>query len=260
MDKPLTLLKLNGSVYKIYLHDEPDKIYISLLDEHNKKWSIEADLPRLIEIDPNWKKFELPDVKEILSSCLKNSKFELKIEESYASFNFIVPLGMKELKLNIKLICDLSQVDDEKEDEGRILLREIENLKSKIERLESKKKYQIISKQIDKAGEIIEDGILEMKYSSEVEFKVTCSYELSSGCIDDNNIYFSYYNNDLKETIKEKLVFRCHNHNSTLSWIHRDLHFSFIEKLSAGKNKITLKFTSGNGSITRYLLVKAKIL
>ncbi len=113
------------------------------------------------------------------------------------------------LKLNLK---EEKENDKRNDSEMLALLKRIEFLETKID---SKKKFQLILKPGNHGWKFKFEGNLELKFSSDVEFKVSCTLEHRSVYNYTQSFYLSCYNEDLNEhTYYSNLVYQTRQYAS----------------------------------------------
>lgn len=98
------VIKHEKIIYKVKITNiEEDKLILFLKNENEELWSLEADLTKFIDLDKNWKKFEIPEIPELIIDCLKSSQYIANITDGNFHFIFNNLIAKKEAKLNLKL-------------------------------------------------------------------------------------------------------------------------------------------------------------
>jgi hypothetical protein len=160
------LLKIDNSVYRINVKStfigENENLNVCLKDEGSKVWSLDADLTTLIDLDKNWKKFDISEIKDLVLECVKSSKYSVNFNDKAAHIKLKTIFASKEVELNLKL-----NLKEEKEND-KTTESEILALLKRIELLETKKKFQLIFRPGHHGWGFKFEGNLELKFTSDV--------------------------------------------------------------------------------------------
>lgn len=260
-NKDYILLKIENVVYRVNIKttstsDENEILNLSLKDEGLKEWNLDADLTHLIDLDKNWKKFEIDEIKELIQDCLKNSKYSVNFTDSAAYMKLKTNLANKEIELTLKLNLKQEKETDETPDST------ISALLKRIEFLEKKKKFQVIWLPEYDSWKLSGVGYLELKMSSDVQFKVDCSFSNRGKGGLGVYFYLSCYNEDLKElTYDKKVVYKRYNDRDVLGSGGETINFNFVLRLTSGRNKITFESNDTTSQCSYHNLnVIAKII
>lgn len=142
------------------------------------------------------------------------------------------------------------------------LKEEICILKSKLENLEKQlsrgKRFQLIHEPALSVFEYKKSEVIQLDYSTDVQFYVNFFVMEDESSREWVYIKFSCFNEDLKEeTAKDKVVCRFLNPNKQPG-CEKSHNFKFIQRLSAGANRIEFSFMKTCSTIFHSINVIAK--